>query len=134
MPDQFEQLLRGLNEALAQDQVAGVPASEPGAQAGMALPPGLLEEVARLFCEFWERHRASESGGRHQPLRWEQIPPRYQMAWLKVSRIALEMTIKVVLGEAHHYLDQSNGDMGAAFARALRRYSEHVLNLKIGPS
>lgn len=124
-----DQLMQDFAEALNAipvDNVKGVSAPPGGqSQASMALPPGLVEEVARVLFEFWEQH--IEAHGGRKALRWEQLPPKYQMAWIKISHIVLEMATRVIMTDAYRFLDASNGDMGAAFARALKRYVEVVL-------
>lgn len=108
----------------AQAQVATVFAPET-----MTLPPGLSEEAARIIFEFWERNAEAERG--HKPLLWEELPPRYQILWIGIARIVLEMAVTVLLSDIHRFFEDSNGDMGAAFAKALRRYAEIALSTKI---
>jgi hypothetical protein len=102
----------------------------PRARIGeMRLPPGLCEEAAIMLFDFWEKQGAASRATK--PTQWHEIAPRYQMMWIQITRIVLEMAVTVVLSDAHRFLDDSNGDMGAAFAKALRRYSAEVLNSHI---
>ena len=115
--------------AIPKDRDPPFSSAEGRRKAKMALPPGLVEEAAKMLFAFWEDQADAEK--RRRPIHWEQLAPQYQVAWLEITRITLEMTISVMMTDIHRYLDGSNGDMGAAFSRALRRYAEEVLNTKI---
>ncbi len=95
----------------------------------MTLPPGVCEEAARICYDFWETNAAAAE--RRERIAWEHIAPHYQMMWLKITRVILEMHTAILLTDIHKFLNQSNGDMGAAFARALRRYAKTFLNTTI---
>jgi hypothetical protein len=97
----------------------------------MSLPPGLVEEAAQIVFEFWERNAAKERGV--EPIKWQNLMPRYQSMWIRIVRVILEMTTSVLLTDIHRFLEASNGDLGSAFARALRRYAAEELNTKINP-
>jgi hypothetical protein len=94
----------------------------------MRLPPVLIEEAAKLIFEFWERHAAQTQGV--APVAWEQLAPAYKALWRDIVSIALEMGVSVVLRDAVQTLDQSNGDMGGAFAKALKRYMRERLDIE----
>lgn len=93
----------------------------------MRLPEELIREAAIIVFEFWQQHSPQP------PLSWDKLPSRYQVMWLEITRVILEMTVSVQLTDVHRYFEQSNGDMGAAFASALRRYAAEILNTRINP-
>jgi hypothetical protein len=130
MQDDTRQQLEDTLQALAERTQAPVPpVPETGTRTPkptMRLPDGLAQEAARMVFEFWELN-----SGRRMP--WEQLPARYQVMWVEIIRVVLEMTVTVQLTDIHRFFEQSNGDMGAAFARALRRYASEVMNTKINP-
>jgi hypothetical protein len=92
----------------------------------MRLPPVLITEACKIIFEYWERQAAAQAQVR--PFRWEELTPEYQSKWRAIVSVALEMGITVILNDAMHVLDQSNGDMGAAYAKALRRYKRERLD------
>lgn len=94
----------------------------------MRLPPILIEEATRLIAEAMERHAAAEQGVK--PLRWEEFPLPYQAIWRQVVGTALEMGITIILRDAMQYLDHTNGDLGGAFAKALKRYMRERLDVE----
>lgn len=128
-----DDLTRDLAEALGdiKTSLGRVPEASRGRPQSMALPPGLVEESARILFEFWERE--AEKQGHRRATQWEKLPPQFQVAWLGITRVVLEMSTKVLLNDIDTYLDSSNGDMGAAFSRAVRRYAEQVLQAPIPP-
>ena len=67
--------------------------------------------------DFWEQQRRPEDR-----LRWDQLHQRHQNNWRSICRVILEMGITVVMADAIQFIDHANGDMGGAFAKALRRY------------
>lgn len=79
--------------------------------------------------EFWARHDCQKRKVTFVP--WEKVPPQYREMWLGITTLALEMGITVVLDDAHRFLHASNGDLGAAFAKALGRYTSDVLALQL---
>jgi hypothetical protein len=93
----------------------------------MKLPEGLAREAAIIVFEFWEQ----QSG--RTPVSWDALPTRYQMMWVEITRVVLEMTVTVQLTDIHRFFEQSNGDMGHAFAAALRRYAGEILNTRVTP-
>lgn len=95
----------------------------------MRLPPGLREEAAAIIYEFWCRHDGEKRGATFVP--WEKVPRHYQMLWVGIMQLALEMTVAIVLSDATRFLENSNGDMGAAFAKALKRYASDILDHEI---
>lgn len=98
----------------------------------MVLPPGLCEEAARIIFDYWERNAQTERGT--PPIAWEALAHRYQVMWISITRLALEMAIMVVLSDQHRFLDDpANGDMGAAYARAAARYAEQILCFNLVP-
>ena len=103
------------------------------APPAMDLPPLLVEEVARLIFDFWERE-AARANPKQKIIRWDQLGLRYQTKWTEITRIGLEMFTTVMLSDIHRFLRASNGDMGEAFASALRRYARTVLNYELTQS
>ena len=106
-----------------------IPPVPQAAKGRLRLPPGLVEEAAKMLFDFFE-----DQGARARkvpPIPWGSLKPRYQMMWLTMTRLVLEMGATVILHEAHAYLEASNGDMGAAFAKALRRYMTDVLGMSL---
>lgn len=97
----------------------------------MKLPPGVAEETARILFDFWETNAANAE--RRERRQWETVSPQHRMMWVQISRVVLEMYTSILLTDVHKFLNQSNGDMGAAFARALRRYAKTILNTAIKP-
>ena len=95
----------------------------------MALPPGLCEEAAKILFNFWEMNRAKSN--RQPPLRWEQISPLHRRMWLEITYVVLDMSYTILLSDLRRFLDRSNGDLGAAFVRALERYAHDILNTRI---
>lgn len=93
----------------------------------MRLPPILIEEAAKLIFEYWEQRAAQTQG--ITPLLWTQLSPAYQSEWRDIVSAALEMGISVIMRDAVQTLDQSNGDMGGAFAKALKRYMRERLDI-----
>jgi len=102
------------------------PGPAGGSGARMRLPPGLREAIAQMIYEFWQKHHAETKGGNYVP--WEKVPPKYQLLWLHVTQLALELALTVVLSDVRRFLENSNGDMGAAFAKALGRYIRDILD------
>ena len=113
-------------KALPKDPIAAASVSR---ERRMAFPPGLVEAVAQLLFEFWERQ--AELDRVRRATKWENLPPKFQTAWIKITQIALEMASTVILTDAKEYLDRSNGDMGAAFARAITRYAQEILKVNL---
>ena len=97
----------------------------------MRLPPLVIDEAAKIIFEFWERHAQARNG--QEMIYWENLESKYQFMWREITRLVLEMLASVLMTDAYHYLEASNGDMGAAFARALRRYAQEVLEFTIPP-
>lgn len=93
----------------------------------MKLPDGLAREAAIIVFEFWEQN------GDRPPIAWDQLPSRFQVMWIEIMRVVLEMTISIQMTDAHRFFEQSNGDMGHAFAAALRRYAGEIMNTRINP-
>jgi hypothetical protein len=89
----------------------------------MNLPSVLIEEAARIIFEYWENNHPT---GR-QPVAWDRLHPKYRAMWCDITRVVLEMGITVVLNDATQFLDHTNGDMGGAFAKALKRYRQERL-------
>lgn len=81
------------------------------------LPQLLCDEAALIMFDFWERQKPLE----HQLL-WSQLSPAFQTIWRQAARVALEMGATVILEDAIHFVDKTNGDMGGAYAKAIRRY------------
>ena len=136
----FATLSRALEEAglgKGGDKVAVPPvppATQPIAQKKpkIELPHILIREAAKLIFEYWERH-AQERGLVAQPMAWADLSPDYQGRWCGIVSIALEMGIVVIMNDAIQYLDQTNGDMGGAFVKALRRYLRERLRFDLSP-
>ena len=93
----------------------------------MKLPDGLAVEAAIIIFEFWEANSNTK------PIRWEELPTRFQRMWIEITRVVLEMGLAVTMTDIHRYFEASNGDMGAAFAKALRRYAAEILETDITP-
>ena len=130
------------NAALAEDLSASLRRTQNSSQAvyqtsasqsenRMKLPPGVAEESARIFFDFWESNAANAERRERRP--WETVSPQHRMMWVQITRVALEMYTSILLTDIHKFLNQSNGDLGAAFARALRRYAKTILNTIIKP-
>lgn len=95
----------------------------------MILPPGVCEEAAKILHEFWE----TNSSNPERRILWADLDPRYQVLWVKITRIILVMYTNILLTDIHRFLNRSNGDLGAAFAKALRRYARFQMNTRIQP-
>lgn len=93
----------------------------------MRLPPILVEEAAKMIFTYWEVYAARTQG--IVPVAWEKLAPAYQALWRDIVATALEMGISVVMKDAVHILDHTNGDMGGAYAKALRRYMRERLDI-----
>ena len=104
---------------------------QKGRPEGMNLLPGLCQETAKILYEFWESNAAMAERRNRRP--WIHLDPGSQALWLQITRVVLEMHTSVLLTDVHRFLNKSNGDMGAAFARALRRYAKEILNTQINP-
>lgn len=129
--DDSDDLYRNLSEALGAIPKTSQPAVPQAGRTEMALPPGLVEEAARILYEFWERE--AEKAQARKAIPWELTQPRYQVAWISITRVVLQMSVSVLLNDLNHFLDTSNGDMGAAFSRALQRYAATVLQTALPP-
>lgn len=133
--DTFRQLEQSLSEALAQRTQNPEPPLANGKLAAgqrlepptMRLPEELVREAAIIVFDFWQTHSPQPK------ITWDQLPTRFQIMWLKIIRVVLEMTVSVQLTDIHRFFEHSNGDMGAAFASALRRYAAEILNIRITP-
>lgn len=101
--------------------------SQAAERRRMKLPPILVDEAAKLIFEYWERYAAEHQGV--QPIAWASLKPAYQALWRDITSTALEMGISVVLKDAVHTMDVSNGDMGGAYAKALKRYMRERLDI-----
>lgn len=108
-------------------QVGQSPVSQAGQGRKMRLPPILIDTAAKDIFEYWETHAAHKQGVK--PVAWAELHPEYQRLWREIVSDILEMGISVVLKDAIHVLDVSNGDMGGAFAKALRRYMRERLDI-----
>lgn len=82
-----------------------------------------------LFFDLYEEQRAIAQ--KVPPIPWAKLQPRFQLMWLRITGIVMEMAITVIMADAVHFLENSNGDLGAAFAKALRRYADEVLDTKL---
>lgn len=85
----------------------------------------MITEACKIIFEHMERYAAAHQGV--EPLRWEECSPDYQAVWSDCVAVALEMGVSVILNDAMDVLDHSNGDMGGAYAKALRRYMRERL-------
>ena len=113
-----------------QDPVTPVPAKAKATSTKrIKLPPGLPEEAAKIIYEFWARYDADKRKGQFVP--WERVPPPFQRMWVQITQLILEMAVTVILSDANRFLENSNGDMGVAFGKALRRYASEILELTI---
>lgn len=93
----------------------------------MRLPPILVDEAAKLIFDYWEEFAARTQG--IVPVAWERLSPVYKAQWRDIVSVALEMGIIVILRDAVATLDESNGDLGGAFAKALKRYMRERLDV-----
>lgn len=94
----------------------------------MQLPLILIEEAARIVFSHWEGIAARTQNV--PPVSWDDLEESYRQEWRNIIGTVLEMGIGVILKDAVQFLDQSNGDMGGAFAKALRRYMRDRLNIQ----
>jgi predicted TIM-barrel fold metal-dependent hydrolase len=116
--------LAALRQERQKDAVQAIPQA-----SRVKMPPRLTAEAARLQYEFWARHEAEIKKIQMRP--FNQIPTDYERRWLEITHIVQELTVTVVLWDAMEFLEQSNGDLGAAIAKGLRRYARDVLNFEI---
>lgn len=126
--DRIDQLAREIKENTEPRRENPKP-TLPQSPLKMALPPGLCEEAAKMIFDFWEMNAARTH--RRAPLAWTQLQPIHQTMWVEITHIVIDMAYHILLRDLHRFLDQSNGDMGAAFARALQRYARDILNTQI---
>lgn len=108
-----------------QDALKAIPKAK--AQGRMRLPSVLIEEAAKMVYSHWEGIAARAQNT--APLPWEELGESYRQEWRAIIGINLEMGIGVILKDAVQWLDQSNGDMGGAFSKALRRYMRERLDV-----
>lgn len=83
----------------------------------ITVPPILIDDAAGLILDMLEMRKHPD-----QRMRIDQLKPGDQALFRDIAQVVLEMGVTVILSDAIQYLDNSNGDMGAAFGRALRRY------------
>lgn len=117
---------RIIREAEKENRIKTVPEKKAPASA-MTLPSVLVEEGAKMVFSHWERIAARDQGV--EPLPWEQLEESYRQEWRSIVSVVLEMGISVILRDAITVIDHSNGDMGGAYAKALRRYMRERLNV-----
>lgn len=77
----------------------------------------MCDEAAMIMFDHWERLKPPA-----KQMLWTQIGPHYQDVWRQAARITLEMGVTIILEDAIQFVDKTNGDMGGAYAKALRRY------------
>ena len=75
----------------------------------------------------WERIAAKSQGV--DPLPWDQLGEPYRQEWRNIIGLVLEMGVSVIFRDAITVLDHTNGDMGGAYAKAIRRYMRERLNV-----
>lgn len=109
----------------AQDSVKAVPQAPQSTRKPMKLPRVLIEEAARIVYTHFEAIAAKNQGV--TPLPWADLEEGYRREWRHIIAVVLEMGVDLVFRDAIQVLDQSNGDLGGAFAKGLRRYMKEYL-------